>query len=158
MDQKPEIKIAVTGGRVFQDKWLVEFVLTNIAKGHNNYSFFLIHGDATGLDTIAKEVAIKLGWGTKPYPVTKEDWKAKGLRAGPERNLRMLTESKPHILLSFPGGKGTVDCIKKAGSLGLPVVSFYNAPDLTLYGRIDQARTKIDLSVIKANPNLLKNQ
>lgn len=142
---KPELKIAVTGGRDFNDEKLVSFVFCNLELFHlkGRYEVILIHGAADGLDTLASKIATRIGWTPKPYPILKEDWKTKGKRAGPERNTLMLTDSKPHVLLSFPGGSGTANAIQTALNLKVPVVSFYNAPLLTLYGKVDQAWREI---------------
>ena len=156
--QKPEIRIAVTGGRDFKDEKLVSFVFCNLELFYlkGKYEVTLIHGAADGLDTLASKVATRIGWTPKPYPITKEDWKTKGKKAGPERNAVMLTDSKPHILLSFPGGRGTANCIQTALDLKIPVVSFYNAPLLTLFGKIDQAWGKITERIKDSKENSQK--
>ena len=142
MDTKiPEIRIAVTGGRDFNNTQLVNDVFHEIAK--IAWSVTLIHGAARGLDTIAKQEAEKRFWAIRPYPVTSDEWKLIGRRAGPLRNRKMLADSNPHILLSFPGGSGTSDCIKAALEMHIPVECFYDAPKLTLYAKIDQAISAI---------------
>jgi predicted Rossmann-fold nucleotide-binding protein len=133
----PEVRVAVTGGREFDNPRLVADIFKEIAK--IAWKVTLIHGDAIGLDTIAAKEAQESFWWTEPYPVTKEEWKTYGKKAGHLRNRKMLSESKPHILLSFPGGNGTADCVKAALSMGIPVESFYDMPLLTLYAKIDRA-------------------
>lgn len=53
------------------------------------------------------------------YPA---DWKRDGRGAGPIRNQRMIDEGKPHIVIAFPGGKGTADMVMRAEMAGIPVV------------------------------------
>jgi hypothetical protein len=150
---KTEIRICVTGGRDYDKPELVEWVIYHLklALPNRDYDVTLIHGNAEGADTFAKEVAwsdfhggtIGMAWKTKPYPIEKENWKQYGKQAGPRRNRIMLTEGKPHVLISFPGGKGTADCIRTAGELGIPVISFFDAPKLTLFAKIDQCVSSI---------------
>ena len=145
---KTEIRICVTGGRLYDNPELIQWVINQLKLHFHKREFdtTLIHGDAIGVDTYAKVAAqndfyngtIGMAWKTKAYPVSKEEWKQYGKGAGHRRNRIMLVESKPHILLSFPGGKGTADCIQTATELGVHVVSFFNAPKLTLYAKIDQ--------------------
>ena len=153
---KTEVRICVTGGRDYDKPELVEWVIyqLKLALPNRDFDVTLIHGDARGVDTFAKEVAwndfhngtIGMAWKTKPYSVSKEEWKQYGRQAGPRRNRIMLTESKPHVLISFPGGRGTADCIRTAGELGISVVSFFDAPKLTLCAKIDQCVRAIEFS------------
>ena len=34
----------------------------------------------------------------------------------------MLDEAQPHIVIAFPGGRGTADMVRKAEVAGVPVV------------------------------------
>lgn len=42
--------------------------------------------------------------------------------AGPRRNGRMLRESKPHVVLAFPGGRGTADMMRQARAAHVCVI------------------------------------
>jgi hypothetical protein len=42
------------------------------------------------------------------------NWKVYGRAAGPIRNMKMLLEGKPDLVVAFPGGIGTADMVKKA--------------------------------------------
>lgn len=68
------------------------------------------HGAARGLDAIVDRVARPI-WGdeVKRYPA---NWKTLGKRAGIERNLGMLREEEPHLVVAFPlaGSIGTWHC------------------------------------------------
>jgi YspA, cpYpsA-related SLOG family len=136
METIPQVKISVTGGREFDNTKLVQTIFRGIAR--IAWSVTLIHGAARGLDTIADEQAKDLVWWVEAYPVSPDEWKLYGKRAGHIRNRKMLEESKPHILLSFPGGSGTANCIKSALQMGIPVESFWDTPPLTLYAKIDK--------------------
>ena len=79
----------------------------------------VIQGGATGADTGAARWARASG-----IPVTcfQADWKQFGRQAGPLRNAKMLVEGRPDVVVAFPGGAGTRDCVRKARAAGLPVV------------------------------------
>jgi UDP-N-acetylmuramoylalanine-D-glutamate ligase len=56
--------------------------------------------------------------GLEVYPA---DWKLHGKSAGHIRNQQMLDESKPDIVIAFPGGRGTANMIKRAKKAGVEV-------------------------------------
>lgn len=90
----------------------------------------LIHGDQHGADRIAAGIAQR--WHlTDPHDhpgvevlAFPADW-SRGTVGGPERNLRMLRESRPTAVLAFhiePGlGSGTLHMVRIAHAAGLPV-------------------------------------
>lgn len=151
--QKTEIKICITGGRDYDKPNLIQWIIyqLKLRLPKRDFDVTLIHGAAKGVDTFAELEARKdfyngtigLAWKTRPYPVLKEDWEKYGLQAGPRRNKIMLTEEQPHVLISFPGGKGTANCVGTAIELDIPVISFYDAPRLTLFAKIDECVRKI---------------
>lgn len=57
-----------------------------------------------------------------PFTGFMANWKQFSDAAGPERNGRMLREFRPDKVLAFPGGKGTADCVRQAGALGIEVI------------------------------------
>ncbi len=79
----------------------------------------IIEGAAPGADTVAGEWAIANNRELLEFPA---DWKRLGPSAGPKRNQQMLDEEKPHLVVSFPGGKGTADMIKRAKKGGFDVL------------------------------------
>jgi YspA, cpYpsA-related SLOG family len=109
-------KIIVCGGRNYDDRDQLFRILD--AAHLMNPIILLIHGDASGADTLAKEWALKNDVFCQAYPA---DWEGLGRRAGPIRNQQMLSEGKPHLVVAFPGGKGTADMIKRAEIAGVPV-------------------------------------
>lgn len=113
------MRILVCGGRDYVDARIVYDVLDDMCKWKP--VSVIIHGAASGADTLAKKWAKKKGIQDEPYPVTRADWVAKGHAAGPIRNQQMLDKGKPDIVLAFPGGRGTLDMIRRAKKAGLPV-------------------------------------
>lgn len=112
------MKVLVCGGRNYSDRTAVEAMLYGILYKYG--SLTVIHGDAPGADTLAKETAIAMGVTQKPYPAR---WAEHGRRAGPIRNALMLRDN-PDIgmVVAFPGGVGTADMVRKAKKAGIRVV------------------------------------
>ena len=54
------------------------------------------------------------------------DFQSHGAAAERLRNARMLVESKPDLVIAFPGGEGTADLVSRAKAAGVPVEQ---APD-----------------------------
>jgi len=89
-------------------------------------SFSIIQGGATGADNLA------LSWHLKKPRFDKEniiknityepDWDTYKRAAGPIRNKEMLEANPDALVLAFPGGKGTEDCVKQAKELGMIVL------------------------------------
>lgn len=109
------MRVLVTGGREFDDLELLEMTLDTI---HAAQGFaVLIHGAASGADSLAGEWAARNGIEVLACPA---DWKRYGRRAGPLRNRQMLDLS-PDLLVAFPGGRGTADMIAAAKERGVPI-------------------------------------
>lgn len=81
----------------------------------------LVHGAATGADTMAGKIAKELGWQVEEYPA---DWNKHGKAAGPIRNQQMV-DLGADICLAFPLGesRGTRHCMKAAERAGIKVVN-----------------------------------
>lgn len=82
----------------------------------------VIHGDASGADSLAKRWALRKGIKQTPYPAA---WTVDGQldrSAGPRRNQQMLTEGKPQLVVAFPGNSGTADMTERARMAGVKVV------------------------------------
>lgn len=77
----------------------------------------LIDGAAAGVDTACHQWAVDNQVPTKRFHA---DW-GLGKKAGPIRNGRMLDE-KPDLLIAFPGGIGTANCVKQARGRGFKVL------------------------------------
>ena len=83
----------------------------------------LAQGGARGADRAAHTWAINArdNHGAKIRILIFGAWWSDGPRAGPERNTRMLEVAKPDLVLAFPGGRGTADCVSQARALGIEV-------------------------------------
>ncbi|WP_442786135.1 SLOG family protein [Methylorubrum sp. SL192] len=84
----------------------------------------VIQGGATGADALARGWARDRGIIFDSYIA---DW-GWSRRAGPIRNARMLADGKPHLVIAFPGGRGTADMIRQAEAAGVPVVRVQPVP------------------------------
>jgi hypothetical protein len=108
-------RVLVCGGRDYADRDRV-FSILDVAHAANPI-IELIHGAATGADTLADEWARgKVAIRAFPAP-----WEL-GRRAGAIRNQKMLNDGKPHLVIAFPGGAGTADMVRRAKKAGVPVV------------------------------------
>ena len=105
------------GDRDWVDKAAIRVVLQQLPPGTQ-----LIHGGCKGVDTLAGEVALELGW---PEPeVYEADWEEHGLAAGPIRNRKRVL-SGPHLVIAFhpelEKSKGTKGCVFEANRRGVTV-------------------------------------
>lgn len=113
--------ILVTGGRTYSDAARVAEVLGTVLARAG--SMVVRHGDATGADSLAKSWCEANGVPDDPFPVVMSEWRTYGKAAGPIRNARMLAEPPtPDLVVAFPGGAGTADCVRQARDTGIPVV------------------------------------
>jgi len=111
------MRVLVCGGRDYDDQAMLFGVLDMLAEqGPINA---IIQGDCpTGADKLARMWAISRNEHYDRFPA---DWNAHGRAAGPIRNQRMLDEGRPTEVVSFPGGRGTADMVRRAKAAGLPV-------------------------------------
>ena len=113
-------KILVCGSREYKDKQMIAQVMWEqwlIGK------FELIHGDATGADSMAKAIAKENNIFVHTLPA---EWDKYGRTAGPIRNIQML-EMKPVLVLAFYNkveSKGTSHTVTEAKKRGIPVKIF----------------------------------
>lgn len=113
-----EQRVLVCGGRDYEDRAQLFRVLD--AAHLANPIICLIHGAARGADTLAADWALGRGVLCNAYPA---DWDRDGRAAGPIRNKKMLDVGKPHLVIAFPGGRGTANMKQQAEAAGVPVVS-----------------------------------
>jgi 2-phospho-L-lactate guanylyltransferase (CobY/MobA/RfbA family) len=123
-------KILVCGGRDY-GTWVTEegYKATNhyeVEKLNNTLdalkqefdSITIIQGDARGADSLAKSWAIRNKVSMLNFPA---DWARYGKSAGYLRNVQMLEEGKPDLVIAFPGGSGTAMMCKIAAGAGVEV-------------------------------------
>lgn len=106
------MRVLVCGGREYNKREHLYAVLDTVG------ITTLIHGAAPGADTLADDWAKARGIPRLPY---EADWKRLGKRAGPVRNLLMLQEGRPELVVAFPGGDGTANMVSVAAKAGVPV-------------------------------------
>lgn len=136
---QPGIRVLVCGGRKYSDHDAVDLLLRIVAARHGPITC-IIHGAATGADTLAKEWALKNNIKEEPYPAdwtdltqpdalirVRRDGKRYDARAGFRRNQRMIEVGKPTLVAAFPGGNGTADMVSRARKAGLHVISLETA-------------------------------
>src|SRR5262245_53590071 len=104
-----ERRILVCGGRSYDD-WKC---LSNALKVQEPR--VIIQGGAPGADRLAEKWANANDVPVVTYPA---NWK-RGKKAGPERNAFMLADSRPSLVLAFPGGGGTADMARRAQEAGI---------------------------------------
>ena len=110
-------RILVCGGRDFSDTGRVYAVLDRLYCEHE--FGVLIEGDAPGADRIAGYWARKNGVDNLKFHA---DWEKHGRAAGPIRNLKMLAEGKPDLVVAFHVGPGTKNMVHLSEQADIPVM------------------------------------
>lgn len=98
------ITVLVSGGRDFSDVDFIYRFMEGMFIGCKYKSWILVHGGASGVDTICAKWAELHNIIVKEYPA---NWKKFGKSAGRIRNQEMFDSEFPDIGFIFPGGKGT---------------------------------------------------
>jgi hypothetical protein len=104
------MKVLVCGGRDYADRTAVILALDSLRD-----VTLIVHGGAPGADSLAGEWAKISGVEVRVYPA---DWARHGNAAGPIRNGHMLEVECPDLVVAFPGGRGTDDCVRQARRKG----------------------------------------
>lgn len=110
-------RVLICGGRNFDDFNYMGKVL-DACKPYVIHSFIVIHGGASGADTMAGMWAEANG---VPQLVMRAYWGYFKKKAGHIRNHWMLDYAKPDLVIAFPGGDGTANMIKIAREAGIDV-------------------------------------
>lgn len=117
------MRVLVCGGRDYTDTDHVHNTLCEIDARRGPISH-VIHGAATGADNegmLWAQLMADSGRTCVHAPFAAE-WRRYGKMAGPMRNERMLVEGKPDLVVAFPGGRGTADCVRRARDFGIEVM------------------------------------
>lgn len=110
------VRVLVTGGRDYSDKEYLFYVLD---RWHAERGIeCIIEGGATGADALAGLWANERGIPLMTFPA---QWEL-GKKAGMLRNMKMLIEGKPHVVIAFPGDSGTENMMAIAEKDGVPVI------------------------------------
>lgn len=104
---------AFTGGRHYQDRAMVNLICDLLLADDSNE--FSVGDCSTGVDLFVRERIPS----TRKY-VYRAEWTLYGKSAGPRRNAEMLEDAD--VLIAFPGGDGTADCVTKARRAQIPVI------------------------------------
>lgn len=129
-------KILVCGPRDWQDKALVYGVLDSYKEvvEKRNLQLVIVNGGAKGADTFARMWAAENGVTEKRYPA---QWERYGKSAGPKRNVEMLVQEQPSLVIGFAEGfilsKCTGDMINRARKGGFKTTVY--TPDCTIIYR-----------------------
>jgi len=111
------MRILICSGRFYADTKTVTRVLDVYARSHKMN--VLIHGGHQALGGIIESWAREIDIHLIRYPA---NWARYGKYAELRRNLFMLEDSRPDLVLAFPGGEDTAECIKIAQRAGIKVV------------------------------------
>ena len=108
------MRVIVCGGRDYANRTVVGGVLGMLRDGVT-----IVHGAASGADSLAAVEAALLGFDVEAHPA---DWNAYGKAAGPIRNQRML-DAGADLVIAFPGGRGTADMVRRSREAGIVVLT-----------------------------------
>jgi hypothetical protein len=113
------VRILVTGSRDHEDRDLIWTCIGQFAYPHlkADTTVTIVHGSATGADTLARDWAREHGAEHEPHPYMRQ----MGKRGGPIRN-QLMVDIGADICLAFPLGlsRGTFDCARRANKAGIP--------------------------------------
>lgn len=112
------MRVLICGGREYRDR-VQAFEYLDLLHAKHHFTE-VIAGAAPGADSIAIEWAVARGVVYREFPA---NWDKHGIRAGRVRNIQMLNEARPEMVVAFPGGPGTRHMITSSWSHGVPVVS-----------------------------------
>ena len=109
------MRVLVCGGRDFTSFSRVCIELDKL----DPQPTLLISGHARGADQLAEQWAKENRIPARLFPA---DWDKYGKRAGYLRNVKMLEEGNPDLVVAFPGGKGTNMMVSIAESADIPII------------------------------------
>lgn len=113
--RREEYRVIVCGGRDYVDRECLRRVLGELPRRPT----LIVEGGAEGADLMARRWAEAQG--IKRVTV-EADWRRYGKAAGPIRNREMLRKHRPHLVVAFPGGRGTADMMQAARDAGVSVL------------------------------------
>lgn len=111
------MKVLVCGGRDYHDYVSLAKLLDWFRQTRG--VDVLIHGGANGADSLAGDWAHSHGI---PVEVYYAKWDLHGRSAGIIRNVTMLKDARPDVVIAFAGGRGTADMIRRSRDAGVRVL------------------------------------
>lgn len=115
-------RVLVCGGRDYDDWHFLCEALDAI--NDTKPMGMVIQGGARGADALARAWADARGVACLSFPAL---WRKHGRAAGPIRNKEMLDEGCPHLVVAFPGGRGTDNMCEQAHNAGVKVFRVFPA-------------------------------
>jgi len=122
------MRCVVSGGQTFDDYAFVAKILDELHTNGFTRDKLIIPGPITelangkcsygGADLLSDYWCDVNGLIPVHFPAL---WGRYQSAAGPKRNRHMLREFNPDLLVTFPGGHGTANCIDEASTLHIPV-------------------------------------
>lgn len=105
------MRVLISGSRDYEDMFQFNETLDKLLAPYDNP--IIIAGGADGADYLAEEYAHMNYLRYLEFPA---NWPKYGKKAGTLRNLQMLDEGKPHLVIAFPleGSIGTWHMVKIA--------------------------------------------
>lgn len=111
------MRVLVCGGRDFLDEKLFRKTMLGLDITE------VIEGGAWGADFMAYNWAWEREIPLRSYPA---NWDRFGRAADLIRNKYMLEDSKPDLVVAFPGGRETANMVKLAKEAGVKVIEVCN--------------------------------
>lgn len=131
-----ELVVLACGGRHYADHERVAAALSSLQA--HWWVTELVHGAATGADTLAAQWAASQSIKVTDFPA---NWAMWGKRAGRLRNQDMLfyllSVQSAKLCVAFPGGSGTCDMVHRCQLARVPVwLPFEGVEPLSQYDRL----------------------
>jgi hypothetical protein len=121
-------RVLVCGGRDYRDRVRVFEALDRL-HAERKISVVIEGGQRTRDPKTREIVGGADYWGNRwadwrciSFTTMWADWRTYGAAAGPIRNQLMIDKGRPDLVVAFPGGRGTADCVARARAAGIEVV------------------------------------
>lgn len=111
------MKVLICGGRDYIDEFKLGATMDTLTRYQK--ITLVIEGEARGADTLGRVWGESRGIPVDKYPA---QWDKYGRKAGPIRNVQMLEEGKPDLVVAFGGGTGTNHMVSIAKAKGIKVL------------------------------------
>jgi hypothetical protein len=135
------MRVLVCGGRYYEN---TDAVHQELMRFHwRNPINVIIHGGVSGAGIAAEAWARRNRVDVVRYP---PNWECLGKRAERLRNDFMLADSRPDVVIAFPGGRDTADLAAKAMAAGIQVLHppSWDNRNMIEPGTADRARLPMD--------------
>jgi hypothetical protein len=113
------VRVIISGDRNWHCDALARRVIARLVDRHGDVE--IMHGAASGVDTVFAEAAIDAACDVHPFPA---DWEKHGKKGGPLRNTAMVDAGADFVIAvhrSLAWSRGTGDLVRRALAAGIPV-------------------------------------